>query len=61
MAQTREQRMYLMWKAAKGRHDYRNGETHSPLMKVARRFRIPIRQVRDIIDAQRPTGRDDEK
>jgi hypothetical protein len=44
--------MYLAWKAAKARHDYRRGEPHSPLMKVAMRFRVPIRAVRDAIEAQ---------
>lgn len=61
MPQTPERRMYLMWKAAKARHDYRNGEPHSPLMKVARRFGLPIREVRDIINAQRPADRTTEK
>lgn len=45
--------MYLMWRAAKRSHDYRRGEPHSPLMRVARRFAVPIRQVRDAIDSQR--------
>lgn len=53
MPQTRERRMYLAWKGEKRRHDYRNGEPHSPLMKVARRFRVPICVVRDAIDAHR--------
>ncbi|MFF0588512.1 hypothetical protein ACFYWD_21345 [Streptomyces sp. NPDC003781] len=53
MTQTRERRIYLAWKGEKRRHDYRNGETHSPAMKVARRFRVPIRVVRDAIEAQR--------
>jgi hypothetical protein len=53
MTQSRERRMYLMWRAAKARHDYRRGETHSPLMRVAMRFRVPIRVVRDAIDTER--------
>lgn len=53
MGQTPERRMFLMWKAEKRRHNYRKGEPHNPLMKVARRFRIPIREVREAIDAQR--------
>lgn len=56
MSQTPERRMFLMWKAAKARHDYRRGETHSPLMKVARRFQRPIREVRDVIETQRRTS-----
>lgn len=53
MTQSRERRMFLMWRAMKARHDYRRGETHSPLMKVARRFGVPIRAVRDAIESQR--------
>jgi hypothetical protein len=45
--------MYLAWKAQKRRHDYRHGEQHGPLMKVARRFGVPIRVVRDAIETQR--------
>ncbi|MFF1301078.1 hypothetical protein [Streptomyces sp. NPDC058296] len=53
MGQSRARRMFLMWKAEKRRHDYRTGEPHSPLMRVAQRFRTPIREVRDIIDSQK--------
>jgi hypothetical protein len=46
--------MYLMWKAAKRNGDWwRRGWGHSPLMQVAQRFRVPVREVRDIIDAQK--------
>lgn len=55
MPQTRGRRMFLMWRAAKARHDYRRGETHSPLMRVAMRFGLPIRDVKAIIAAERPT------
>jgi hypothetical protein len=53
VSQTRERRMFLMWKAAKASHDYRRGEAHSPLMKVARRFGLPIREVREVIETQK--------
>ncbi|MEU8642327.1 hypothetical protein AB0C91_10455 [Streptomyces sp. NPDC048674] len=53
MAQTRERRIFLAWKAAKARHDYGRGEIHNPLMKVARRFGLPIREVREVIETQR--------
>ncbi|MFF8902569.1 hypothetical protein ACF082_34445 [Streptomyces lydicus] len=53
MSQSRERRMYLMWKAEKARHDYRRGEPHTPLMRVAQRFQVPIREVREAIEAQR--------
>lgn len=56
MGQTPERRMYLMWKAERKRHDYRRGEKHSPLMKVARRFGVPIRRVREAIETQRARG-----
>lgn len=45
--------MFLMWKAAKRTHDYRHGERYNPLMRVARRFGVPIREVRAVIEAQR--------
>jgi hypothetical protein len=45
--------MYLMWRAARKRHDYRRGEQRGPLMKVAMRFGVPIREVRDVIETQR--------
>lgn len=53
MSQTPERRMFLMWRAVRKRYDYRRGEWGSPLMQVARRFRVPIRVVRDAIEAQR--------
>jgi|HubBroStandDraft_3_1064219.scaffolds.fasta_scaffold1938900_2 hypothetical protein len=59
MPQTPERRMFLMWKSMRGKgrrgYDYRRGEGASPLMLVARRFRRPIRDVRDAIEAQRGT------
>ncbi|MFE2486091.1 hypothetical protein ACFXGR_22875 [Streptomyces mirabilis] len=53
MTQTPERRMFLTWKAMKARHDYRRGERHNPLMEVAMRFGRPIREVREIIEAQK--------
>lgn len=61
MPQTPERRMYLYWRSLKRsrryrsyRHDhYQKGWIHSPLMEVARTFRRPVREVRDIIDAQK--------
>jgi hypothetical protein len=55
MTQTPERRMFLTWKSVRKNHDYRNGEGASPLMQVARAFRVPIRVVRDAIEAQRGT------
>ena len=51
--QPREERMFLAWKGEKRRHNYRAGEPHSPLMKVARRFNVPVQVVRDAIEARR--------
>jgi hypothetical protein len=49
--------MYLYWKAVRQNREYRRGYAkgwyHSPLMMVAMRFRTPIREVRDILDAQK--------
>lgn len=53
MSQTREQRIYLMWKAVRKRYDYVKGYPPRPLMQVARRFSLPVSEVREIIDAQR--------
>lgn len=50
--QTFERRVYLCWKSIKARYDYRRGEGVSVLYRVAQRMRIPVREVRDIIDAQ---------
>jgi hypothetical protein len=48
--------MFLMWKAVRQRYDYRHGEWGSPMMQVARRFKVPIRTVREAIEAQRATS-----
>jgi hypothetical protein len=56
MSQTRERRMYLMWRAEKRRHDYRRGEQHGPFMRVAMRFGLPIRDVKAVIAAERPAA-----
>lgn len=58
MSQTRERRMYLYWKALKSDRDYqrdyrRYGTLPKPLMMVARRFGVPIREVREVIEAQK--------
>ena len=57
MSQTRERRMYLYWKSLKHDREYqhglRKGWYPKRLMMVAQRFRTPIREVRDILDAQK--------
>lgn len=53
-----ERRMYLAWKAARADSDwYRSGCGPSPLMQVARKFKVPVRVVRDAIETQRGPGR----
>lgn len=58
MTQTPERRMYLYCKAL--RRDgsycyehYRKGWLPSPFMMVAMRFKRPVKEVRDVIDAQK--------
>lgn len=55
MTQTPERRMYLMWKARRKNSGdwYRRGYGASPLMQVARRFKVPVRLVCEAIEAQR--------
>ncbi len=58
MPQTRERRMYLYWRSLKHDREYqreyrRYGHLPKPLMMVARQFGVPIREVRDILDAQK--------
>jgi hypothetical protein len=57
MPQTPERRMYLYWKSLKKDREYihgwHKGWYPSRLMMVARRFKRPIREVRDILDAQK--------
>lgn len=57
MSQTRERRMYLYWKALKKDRDYihslHKGWLPKPVMMVARTFGVPIREVRDILYAQK--------
>lgn len=61
MSQTRERRMYLYWKALRKNREYRRGVNKGynpkPVMMVARQFRVPIREVRDILEAQKGTLR----
>lgn len=60
MSQTRERRTYLYWRALKRDREYqhglRKGWYSSRLMLVAGRFRTPIREVREILDAQKHGG-----
>ena len=60
MGQTPERRMYLYWKSLKKDREYIHGLYKgwypSRLMMVARRFQRPIREVREILDAQKGPG-----
>jgi hypothetical protein len=53
--------MYLYWRSLKRDTEYqrgyrRTGEYPKPLMMVAVRFGVPIREVREIVDAQKGVG-----
>lgn len=49
----RDERIYDMWRAQRKNYDYRTGYGPSPLLAVARQFRMPIIQVRGIVAEQR--------
>lgn len=57
MSQTRERRMYLYWKSLRRNREYRRGVAKGwnpkPVMVVARKFRVPCREVRDVLEAQK--------
>lgn len=57
MPQTRERRMYLYWKSIRRDREYvhgwRKGWYPKPVMAVAQRFGVPVREVRDILEAQK--------
>lgn len=53
VGQTRERRIYLTWRAVKARYDYRSGEGVSVWYRVAQRWRMPIREVMAIVQAER--------
>lgn len=57
MSQTPERRMYLYWRSLRHNREYwresHKGYAPKPLMMVARKFQRPVREVRDIIDAQK--------
>lgn len=50
--------MYLYWRSLRRSREYQHGHYRKgwypgPLMAVAMRFKVPIREVRDILDAQK--------
>lgn len=53
MSQTRERRIYLHWRALKRHRDYRREGVCTVWMTLARRWQTPIREIREIIEAQR--------
>jgi hypothetical protein len=55
VSQTRERRIFLHWKALKRRHDYRRGGP-SVLLALARRWEMPIREIREVLEAQKGIG-----
>jgi hypothetical protein len=55
MAQTRDDRIRAMWKARK--YDARRESVHVVYMDIARTFKLPIREVREIIGRQHPADK----
>lgn len=53
MASTRERRIFLHWKSLKRTYDYRHGDGQSVLMKLARHWKMPIREIKSILEAHR--------
>jgi hypothetical protein len=53
MSQTKERRIFLHWKALKRTHDYRRGEPDTVYMRLARRWHMPIKDVKQILEVQR--------
>lgn len=58
---TRDDRIFAMWRAERKSHDYRNGDGPLPLLAVARRFKMPIMQVRGIIEEMRQRRREEQE
>jgi hypothetical protein len=53
MSTTRDQRIYAMYRAERKTFDYLGGTGPRPLLAVARRFRMPVVQVRGIVAEMR--------
>ena len=58
MSQTPERRMYLYWQSlrrnrAYGHDHYSKGYLPGKYMMVARKFKLPIREVKEIIEMQK--------
>lgn len=53
VGQTRERRIYLHWKSLKDHRDYRREGTDAVWMTLARRWKVPIRDIKEVIEAQR--------
>jgi hypothetical protein len=53
MSQTPERRIFLPYKATKKRYDYRRGGGASVLMQMAKRYKMPIREVLRIIKQEK--------
>ena len=52
--------MYLYWLSLKRdrefQHGYRKGWSDGPYMQIARQFKLPIREVKEIIEMQKQRG-----
>jgi len=51
--QTRENRIYRSWRAVKKNHDYRNGEPGTIWMTLAVKWKMSIRELKEIVAEQR--------
>lgn len=59
MSTTRDQRVYAMYRAARRRGEFHYDDGRSPYLPIARRFRMPIVQVRGIIAELRQRRREE--
>lgn len=55
-----EQRIYAYWKSLRRNREYRRGVNKGwnpkPYMEVARKFKRPIREIKEIIELQKNGG-----
>lgn len=58
---TRNDRIFAMWRSERKSYDYRTGYGPRPLLAVAHRFKMPIVQVRGIIEEMRQRRREEQE
>lgn len=57
MSQTPERRIFLHYRALKKRYDYRRGEGLSVLMQMARKYKMPISDIKRIIEQEKENAK----